>query len=152
MSKYFLFVVVLFLVGCANISPMTDTAPPPTNIPTDIPTETKIQIPTSAPSSEVTVGVVVVDVLNIREGPGTSFPTVGSLNRDEKFYILGERINNTNNKWLLISLSDNSFGWIAGDQSFVTFQKETVDFNTYSTWQKNKEAAQSVLATFTSNP
>jgi len=149
MSKHFLFVVVLFLAGCANISPMTDTAPQPTNIPTQTPVPT---IPTSAPPSEVTVGVVQVDVLNIREGPGTSYPTVGSLNKGEKFYILGDVINSTNNKWLLIGSSDKSLGWVIGDQSHVTLQKELVDSATYLTWQKNVDSAKSVLLQLTVTP
>jgi uncharacterized protein YgiM (DUF1202 family) len=147
MAKYFLFVIVLFLVGCANISPMTVTEPPPTNIPTDIPTQT--QVPTSAPASEVTVGVVQVDVLNVREGPGTSFPSVGTLKRGEKFYVLGEVINDTHNKWLLISQPNNSFGWVAGDQSHVTVQKEIVDLDIYLTWLQNVDEAQPVLTSFT---
>ncbi len=150
MSKHFLFVVVLFLAGCARTSPMTDTEAPPTNIPThtqEIPT-----VPTSAPPSEVTVGVVQVDVLNIREGPGTSYPTVGLLNKGEKFYILGDVINSTNNKWLLVSSSNNSLGWVIGDQSHVTLQQELVDSDTYLTLQKNVDSAKSVLLQLTATP
>lgn len=84
-----------------------------------------------------------MNTLNVREGPGVNFPAVGSLNQDEKFYILGETVNGTGNRWLLISLSDSSFGWVTGDRSYVTTQKEMVDFNAYSTWQKDVEAAKS---------
>jgi uncharacterized protein YgiM (DUF1202 family) len=151
MSKCFLSVIALFLVGCANISPMTDPASPPTNIPIDIPTDipTQAQISMSAPPSEVTVGVVQVDVLNIREGPGTSFPAMGALNRGEKFYVLGEYLNETNNKWLLISRPDDSFAWVAGDQTHVTLQKEVVDHDIYLTWLKNVDEAKAVLTSFT---
>lgn len=150
MLKYFLFVVVPFLVGCANISPMTDPASPPTNIPIDIPTDipTPAQISMSAPPSEVTVGVVQVDVLNIREGPGTSFPAMGALNQGEKFYVLGEYLNETNNKWLLISQPNDSFGWVAGDQTHVTVQKEMVDHDIYLTWLNNVDKAKPVLTSF----
>ena len=52
-------------------------------------------------------------------------------------------MNSTNNKWLLVSLADNTIGWVTADKSYVTVQKETVDAGTYSNWQKNKEAAKS---------
>lgn len=153
MAKYFLLIVVLLLAGCANIRPMTETASPPTPTQTTV-VKTSLDIKTStpAPGGEIEVGVVVVESLNVREGPGTSFPAVASLSQGEKFPILGQRINSTNNKWLLISLSDNSFGWVIGDQSYVTIQKESVDSSTYSTWQKNVEAGKAVLAEFSSTP
>jgi uncharacterized protein YgiM (DUF1202 family) len=95
---------------------------------------------------------VVVDLLNIREGPGTSYPILGSLDQDEKFYIPGEVVNSTNNRWLLISPSENSFGWVIGDQTYVTVQKEIVDLSTYLVWQKNVDAAKSVLIRLTATP
>jgi uncharacterized protein YgiM (DUF1202 family) len=94
---------------------------------------------------EIEVGVVVVNILNVREGPGISYQAVGSLNKGEKFYILGETTNSTNNKWLLISLPNNTFGWVIGDQIHVAVQKETVDLDIYSTWQKNVAAAKSLI-------
>ena len=110
------------------------------------------QLPTSTPIPEIIVGVVAVDVLNIREGPGTSYPIVGAINKDEKFYILGEVVNSTNNKWLLINPTSNSFGWVIGDQSYVTIQKEIVDLSTYLIWQKNVDDAKSALITATASP
>ena len=50
--------------------------------------------------------------------------------------FIGEVVNSTNNKWLLISLSPDSFGWVIGDQTYVTVQQETVDLSTYLIWQK----------------
>jgi len=95
---------------------------------------------------------VEVNLLNIREGPGTSYPILGSLNKGEKFYILGELVNSTNNKWLIVSPSSNSFGWVTGDQSYVTVQKEIVDLSTYLIWQKNVETAKSLLISLTPTP
>ena len=153
MTKHFLslkfkiiLIFVLFLVSCTPAG--TSAAPEPISIKTPINT----QIPTSTLIPEIIVGVVVVDTLNIREGPGTSYPIVSSLSKDEKFYILGEVINSTNNKWLLVSPSTNSFGWVIGDQSYVTVQKEIVDLNTYLIWQKNVDAAKSALITPTTSP
>lgn len=141
MSKYFLLVAVLFLAGCASKS----ASPVPASQPTAVKASLDVQNSTATPVPEIEVGVVVVDTLNVREGPGVNFPTVGSLNQNEKFYILGETVNSTNNKWLLITLSDNSLGWVTGDQSYVALKKEAVDAETFSTWQKNKEAAQAQL-------
>ena len=153
MTKHFLFlkfkilfIFVLFLVSCAP------TGTSVVSQPTSVETSTNTQIPTSTPIPEIIVGVVEVDTLNIREGPGTSYPILGSLNIGEKFYILGEVINSTNNKWLLVSPSSNSFGWVTGDQSYVTVQKETVDLSTYLIWQKNVETAKSVLISLTATP
>ena len=149
MTKHFLFlklkiglILVLFLVSCTPTG--TSAVSQPTSI--------DPQIPTSTPIPEITVGVVVVDTLNIREGPGTSYPIVSSMNKDEKFNILGEVTNSTNNKWLLVSPSNNSFGWVIGDQSYVAIQKEIVDFNTYLIWQRNVDAAKSALITPTASP
>jgi uncharacterized protein YgiM (DUF1202 family) len=153
MSKYLLLTVVLLLASCANIRPMTETAsPPPQTQTTVVKTSLDIKTSTPAPGGEIEVGVVVVESLNMREGPGTSFPAVGTLHQGEKFQILGERINSTNNKWLLISFANNSFAWVIGDQTYVTIQKETVDFTTYSTWQKNVESGKAVLAEFSATP
>ena len=157
MAKHFLllwlgtlFIGLLFLVSCAPVATTvgtTPTSPPPaTN------TAPAVQIFTPTPIPEVTVGVVVVDLLNIREGPGTSYPILGSLNKDEKFYILGDVVNSTNNRWLLISPSENSFGWVIGDQSYVTVQKEIVDLSTYLIWQKNVDSAKSILISLTPTP
>lgn len=155
MAKHFfllglaiLFIEILFLVSCAPVPTTVGTTPtlPPTNTPPSV------QNSTATPIPEVTVGVVVVDLLNIREGPGTNYPIVGSLNKDEKFYILGDVVNNTNNRWLLISPSENSFGWVIGDQTYVTVQREIVDLSTYLIWQKNIDTAKAILIALTPTP
>ena len=143
-----LFIGILFVVSCAPVATTVGTTPtfPPTN------TSPAIQNPTETPIPEVTVGVVVVDLLNIREGPGTNYPIVGSLSKDEKFYILGDVVNSTNDHWLLISPSENSFGWVIGDQTYVTVQKEIVDLSTYLIWQKNIDTAKAILSALTPTP
>lgn len=91
-------------------------------------------------------------MLNVREGPGTSYPIVSSLNKGEKFYIPGEVTNNTNNYWLLLNPSEGSFGWVIGDQSYVTIQQEIVDLATYVIWQKNVEDGKALLVISTASP
>ena len=146
-----LFIGILLLVSCAPVATSFGTTPtrPPTD--TAAPAVTA-ESSTETPIPEVVVGVVEVDLLNIREGPGTNYPILTSLTKGEKFYILGEVVNSTNNKWLLVSPSNDSLGWVAGDQTYVTVQKETVDLSTYLIWQKNMDAARSVLIALTPTP
>ena len=157
MARYFfprlgvLLLGILLLVSCAPVATSFGTTPtlPPTDTPAPAVTA---QSSTETPIPEVMVGVVEVDLLNIREGPGTNYPILTSLTKGEKFYILGEVVNSTNNKWLLISPFSDSLGWVIGDQSYVTVQRETVDLSTYLIWQKNMDAARSVLIALTPTP
>jgi uncharacterized protein YgiM (DUF1202 family) len=137
MPKRYLFVLVLLLASCAPKN--TSAASQPTSVKTSL----DAQDPTAAPVHDIEAGVVVVSSLNVRQGPGTSFPAVGSSSQGDKFYVLGETTNSTDNKWLLVRLPDNTFGWVIGERSYVTVQQETVDADTYSTWQKNVDAAKS---------
>ena len=141
---------ILFLVSCAPVATTVGTTP--TLAPTNTAPVVEIVSATLTPIPEVEVGVVEVDLLNIREGPGTNYPILGSLAKGEKFYILGELVNSTNNKWLLISPTTDSFGWVIGDQSYVTLQKEMVDLSTFLIWQNNLDAAKSILAALTPTP
>jgi len=144
-------IAILLLASCAPIATSIGMTPtlPPTDTPAPVVTA---EGSTATPVPEVVVGVVVVDLLNIREGPGTNYPILSSLAKGEKFYILGEVVNGTDNKWLLISSSADSFGWVAGDQTYVAVQKEIVDLSSYLIWQENLEAAKSVLIALTPTP
>lgn len=155
MSKHFfprrleiLFILLLLLASCAPAA--TGEATPPTSAPTSAPAS--IQNPTATPVPEIVVGVVEVDTLNVREGPGTNYPILSSLVKGQKFYILGDVTNNTNNKWLLIDPSEGPFGWVIGDQSYVTVQQEIVDLSTYLIWQKNVEDSKALLIISTASP
>ena len=144
------FIGILFLVSCAPVATTVGTTPTPA--PTNTVPAVEIVSATSTPIPEVEVGVVEVDLLNIREGPGTNYPILGSLAKGEKFYILSEVVNSTNNKWLLISPTTDSFGWVIGDQTYVTLQREIVDLSTFLIWQKNLDSAKSILAALTPTP
>ena len=144
------FTGIFFLMSCAPVATTVGTTPTSLPVPTN--TVPIVQDSTATPVPEVTVGVVEVDLLNIREGPGTSYPILDSLNKGETFYILADVVNSTNNKWLLINPSENSFGWVIGDQTYVTVQKEIVEPSTYLIWQKNVESAKSVLIALTPTP
>ena len=140
--------MLLLIVSCAPAA--TSEATQPSLAPTNVPSN--IQNPTATPIPEIIVGTVEVDILNLREGPGTNYPIVSSLNKGEKFYVLGDITNNTNNKWLLIDPSEGVFGWVIGDQSYVTIQPEIVDLATYLIWQKNVEDSKARLVISTASP
>jgi uncharacterized protein YgiM (DUF1202 family) len=146
-----LIIAILFLISCTPVATTVGTTPTSAPTLTEPPAAAQGHS-TATPIPEVTVGIVEVDILNIREGPGTNYPIVASLNRGEKFYILNEIVNSTNNKWLLISPSENSFGWVTGDQTYVTVQQEIVDLSTYLIWQKNMDTAKSLLSALTPTP
>lgn len=155
MLKHFsplrIIIAVIMLVLLASCAPAaTGEATESTPAPTDV--AVNIEDPTATPVPEIVVGVVIVDTLNMREGPGTSYPILSSLSEGDTFYILGEVTNNTNNKWLLIDPSQGAFGWVVGDQSYVTIQKETVDLATFLIWQKNVEDSKALLVISTPSP
>lgn len=141
---------ILLLVSCAPVA--TTVGMTPTLGPTDTALAPTVQSSTATPIPEVEVGVVEVDLLNIREGPGTNYPILGSLAKGEKFFILGVVVNSTNNTWLLISRTADSLGWVTGDQTYVTVQKEIVDLNTYLILLKNKDTAEAILIALTPTP
>ena len=147
----FLFLGTLFLVGCAPVATTVGTTPTPAPTHTAL-APSVVKVSSATPIPEVEVGVVEVDLLNIREGPGTNFPILASLARGEKFYILGEVVNSAGNRWLLVSASTDTFGWVTGDQSYVTVQKEIVDLSSFLIWQKNIDTAKSILAALTPTP
>ncbi|HEX5941932.1 MAG TPA: SH3 domain-containing protein, partial [Anaerolineales bacterium] len=102
-----LFIGILLLVSCAPVATTVGTTP--TTPPTTTAPAAAVQISTSTPIPEIEVGVVEVDLLNFREGPGTNYPILGSLVKGEKFYILSAVVNSTNNTWLLINPTPDSF-------------------------------------------
>jgi uncharacterized protein YgiM (DUF1202 family) len=142
------FIMLFLLISCAPAA--TNVASEPTATPTNVPAN--VQNATATPIPEIIVGVVEVDTLNLREGPGTSYPIIASFTKGKKFYILGEVANNTNNKWLLIDPLEGPFGWVIGDQSYVTIQHEIVDLATYLIWQKNVDESKERLVISTPSP
>ncbi|MFZ7103479.1 MAG: N-acetylmuramoyl-L-alanine amidase [Peptococcaceae bacterium] len=54
------------------------------------------------------VGTVTGDVVNIRQGPDTSYPAVNQVKEGQEVFITGEQ-----NNWLQISLADGTTGWLA---------------------------------------
>ncbi|WP_102274449.1 SH3 domain-containing protein [Cytobacillus massiliigabonensis] len=61
--------------------------------------------PTSAAGQTVKIGI---DRLNIREGPGLSYPVVAQVNKGERYTYLSEKED-----WIEIQLKDGKKGWAA---------------------------------------
>jgi len=51
--------------------------------------------------------------------------------RGDELYVLEEIINDENQKWILILLADDSFGWVIGEPIYVTEKLVTIDNLTY---------------------
>lgn len=63
--------------------------------------------PTSANSNEI--AVVKVNILNVRQGPGLSYPIKTRIMKNKAYPILERKSN-----WIKIELSKGSIGWVAG--------------------------------------
>ncbi len=85
----------------------TPTPEPPTPTP-----EPQDPTPTPEPDTPTPPPVPVViadDTVNVRGGPGTAYPTVGSLAAGEQAPIVGR---DKSNAWWQIELSDGALGWV----------------------------------------
>lgn len=92
-------------VAATVTSSTTPTAILPTQTPPPKPTCTATLEPTAVP--EVTV---IVNVLNVRAGPGTEYPVVAKIKKGESFQVFGQNADKT---WLEIRLSGGGTGWVS---------------------------------------
>lgn len=94
--------------------------PSPTPTPTETPTPTKEVTPTP----EVVVGVVDVDTLNVRTGPGTNYNKEKQLKKGTYVRIVAV----TENGWYKIIWENREGkqfeGWISGKSDFIKTQGE----------------------------
>lgn len=78
--------------------------------------------PAAAAEDEVTelrapIATVVVDTLNVRSGPGTSFSRVSQVKRGAELAVAGQ-VNNC--AWLRITTADGVEGWVSGSDQYVS--------------------------------
>jgi serine protease Do len=72
---------------------------------------------------EVTLPIaeVTTNALNIRSGPGTTYPRLGSAGQGDQLVVLGQ----TNDcGWLNIQTRDELVGWVSGSSRYVTLNAE----------------------------
>jgi len=99
-------------------TPIPDTATPtPTDTPSPTSTTTPTQTPSPTPTATPTAtpappGLKVTsDLLNIRSGPGTAYPTSGRLQRDDVVKAIGK---SEDGKWWQIEAAEGK-GWVSGE-------------------------------------
>lgn len=122
-------------VASVSVIGSTDTPTPtepatatPTNTPlpptatstfTPLPSPTPTFTPAPAPA-QLTVNV---PVLNVRAGPGTGYPVVGQLPRNQQAQIVGQAAGASGPWWQInFSAGDNGLGWVSGNPNFVIAQ------------------------------
>ncbi|EXJ23299.1 N-acetylmuramoyl-L-alanine amidase [Alkalibacterium sp. AK22] len=69
-----------------------------------------------------TTARIIVDVLNVRSGPGTSHSVVGSVSRGQEFTIIDEQSG-----WYKIGFN-GSEAWISGSANHVSANREMLQF------------------------
>ncbi len=74
-----------------------------------------------AASTNVPTAEVLVDSLNLRNGPGTNYTRIGGVSAGDQLLILGEYDNCA---WLNVQTRNETIGWVAGNANFV---RATVD-------------------------
>ena len=95
-----------------NLPDVTATDMPPTATPSNTPTATRTPTTTPTPTpSTVEVAIVVAqERVNLREGPGTNFASVGSAIGGDTFLVIDENDDGT---WINVRRADDSEVWIA---------------------------------------
>jgi len=105
----------------ATAMPVPPTATPtatPTSLPTDTPTPvpptaTATPVPpTATPTAKPAFALVKGKKLNVRGGPGTIFPVIGSLEKGGRMEIVGKNPEGT---WWQICCLGADTGWVAAD-------------------------------------
>jgi hypothetical protein len=101
--------VVIVVVTPATLTPSPTTMPTstftPEPTPTDVPTSTPTSTPTKAPPQ-----VVSSVAVNIRSGPGTNYPAIGTLLPNTSLRVAGQNDEST---WWQIQQTDGTIGWVA---------------------------------------
>ena len=84
-----------------------------TPIPSITPTITPFPTLTPKPLPQTSVKS---QVLNLRDGPDTSYPVLQGLNNGDQLGIMGQYQNCA---WLKVSLQNGTVGWVYGNPSYV---------------------------------
>jgi hypothetical protein len=135
--------IAIILSSCASdYATSTRVFPTYTYI---IPTTTIV--PTKTPLPQVPVGIIQVRSLNVRSGDGLTYGVIGSLKRGDEVYILANFVNPELQRWYLVLLPDNSFGFVFGEPGYVTEKMVSVDYSTYSMLVNATQRAQRIYAT-----
>ncbi len=97
----------------AGVTPLLPT-PDPTATPSSTPTQpppTPTPAPPTATPTPVRPQVVSSITVNVRSGPGTDYPVIGTMLPDSPLPVTGR---NEPASWWQVQLGDGSTGWVAG--------------------------------------
>ena len=75
--------------------------------------------PVDPPSGATPSATVVVNRLNIRNGPGTNYQRAGVVRQGDILDVLGQ---SGSCSWLFIASPDGQNGWVSGSADYVTLQ------------------------------
>jgi WD40 repeat protein len=92
-----------------SLTPSITAVPTPTLTLMPTATQTEIFIPTITASLDHPLAVVMVELANIRSGPGSIFNIITSVEEGARLPIIAQAYDTT---WYLVSLTDASQGWI----------------------------------------
>ena len=101
-------------------------SPTPQNSPTLPPTYTLVPSPTAIPATATPIPtqiVVIVERLNVRQGPGVVYPPIAVLNAGERVNITGM---NRNGDWWQICCVAGVTGWVFGESVLVEGDTSTI--------------------------
>ncbi len=116
-------------IPAATATPTFTPLPPlPTRAPIVLPTETPTPPPTAAATSaaekQSPTATILTTALNIRSGPGTIYPAIGTLAQGESVEITG--INFTG-EWYRVARDGKNIGWVSASPKYVETVPATVD-------------------------
>lgn len=93
----------------ATPAPSSTPTPEPTATPTAVPTDTPTPEPTDTPIP-LPQAEVIVDTLNLRGGPDTTYPVLGKATKGEKLPVLAR---NHDDSWLEVRTAGGKAAWVA---------------------------------------
>lgn len=109
------------VVGCGPApTPEPTATPTPPPPPTDTPTPTDTPVPTPVPSPTPTPqpeAVVAVDLLNLRDGPGTNYDVLTMMEEGTRLKVVGRT---EANDWLKVVTADGREGWVFAEMVTVS--------------------------------
>jgi uncharacterized protein YgiM (DUF1202 family) len=113
------------ILDTETVLPTATPSPNVTPTPTATNTPTATPLPTATPTPSAPTITVRYDTVNVRSGPSTAYPVVGTLRLDDTCPILGRDRNFT---WWLVQCGARTAGWVSNDVVFVNGSTANVPY------------------------